>query len=815
MTSTNVPATFQSPIVTPSSDGSNGHSRRVPQAHEVKWAGKGREVEILNQVAGIPMGNLDGKHHGCHRPGCGGHNRARLIDADAGAYFCNQCFNSNNGDFIAAVQHFQDASFPEALLLIADYLGMPTFNPPAQPSSPITVDVVGHLAAIKNCPKESLIAYGAKAEIHEQDSGREFKVTFPAYGPSGQQDSTFTIWPYSTSKKRLKGLLAKGKPAGVFLPHNPDGTPRLPKAGETWLIVEGCKDAAALHARGYLVIGINGEKLAQKFVGLLKGCHVIIVPDRTTSAEEKADESAARLAGHAASVKLALLPLPLDGTRGDDARDALKQPNGEQLVQNAIEGAVPWQPSQKKVNQESGDEEPSHYDIAAQIWAESLIDKANELSRYCHHQKKTWEWNGHSWEPLEGDHFTKNIWQHMHIRGQRPTKGKVASVEQALRMMLLAPPADSPMFWLSTPKDVPVGYDPQSVICTKTKLILPQPGEAAAAWSVIDRDSRFFTTGAHDFDFEQQNGKIVFPDCPNWKKYLSEIFNGELDQILSLQMFTGLCLTDLTNQQKFLLISGGTRTGKSLCAKITQLTIGKHLTTSTSLLSLAGTHGMASMVGHRLAVLADERRLSKQTAAEVLPKILSITGEDYVPINQKYHQEYAARLSTRLMILSNETSPLLDEADALTSRMILLRTRRSFVGSENIHLEDTLRAELPGILGWAMQGLAMILTGQRLRSPASTEEDLASIKDDSNPLSEFFSDCLVSDPNGWIPNNSLHDAVRRWADERQLSTIAKISPKRIAELLINAMPHVKRERKTHFNKTTRGFLGVSLKTDSL
>src|SRR5690606_5783594 len=121
---------------------------------------------------------------------------------------------------------------------------------------PATVDVVGHLAHAKNCPKESLLGYGGRAEIDQRGSTRELKVVFPVYGSDGQQCSTFSIWPYAASKsKKLKGLLEKGKPAGVFLPHNADGTPRLPKPGEIWLIVEGVKDAAALHARGYLVIG--------------------------------------------------------------------------------------------------------------------------------------------------------------------------------------------------------------------------------------------------------------------------------------------------------------------------------------------------------------------------------------------------------------------------------------------------------------------------------------------------------------------------------------------------------------------------------
>ena len=85
-------------------------------------AGRGRELEILRDVAVIPAEYLDGKHHPC--PKCGGKDRFRLIDKDKGAVLCNQCFNEQNGDYIAAVQWMRNCSFDEALSLIGEYLGL-------------------------------------------------------------------------------------------------------------------------------------------------------------------------------------------------------------------------------------------------------------------------------------------------------------------------------------------------------------------------------------------------------------------------------------------------------------------------------------------------------------------------------------------------------------------------------------------------------------------------------------------------------------------------------------------------------------------
>ncbi len=80
----------------------------------------GREWDILRDVAGILEESLDGRHHPC--PRCGGTDRFRCIDALRGAVLCNQCFRQNNGDFIAAVQHYRNIDLQTACRLIEEYL---------------------------------------------------------------------------------------------------------------------------------------------------------------------------------------------------------------------------------------------------------------------------------------------------------------------------------------------------------------------------------------------------------------------------------------------------------------------------------------------------------------------------------------------------------------------------------------------------------------------------------------------------------------------------------------------------------------------
>ena len=56
----------------------------------VKEAARVRWPEILSALGAIPRDSLDGKHHPCPRPGCGGKDRFRMIDEQAGAVLCSQ-----------------------------------------------------------------------------------------------------------------------------------------------------------------------------------------------------------------------------------------------------------------------------------------------------------------------------------------------------------------------------------------------------------------------------------------------------------------------------------------------------------------------------------------------------------------------------------------------------------------------------------------------------------------------------------------------------------------------------------------------------
>jgi hypothetical protein len=206
------------------------------------------------------------------------------------------------------------------------------FQPPANGNgqtatvASIPQDPIQLIARQKGVSPESLQVFGAKAIT-------QVTVRLPAYGPDGKRCSRFDL-----SVRGGKGMFASGKPAGLFFPHEAANV-RLPKAGETWHLVEGPKDAAALHGLDLLTCGLNTCRLAAKFARLFKGVDVILIPDRDSAGEEGAQHSAKVLRSVAKSTCTAVLPAEFKESGGEDVRDILRRPGGRELVLQAIADA--------------------------------------------------------------------------------------------------------------------------------------------------------------------------------------------------------------------------------------------------------------------------------------------------------------------------------------------------------------------------------------------------------------------------------------------------------------------------------------------
>lgn len=174
---------------------------------------------------------------------------------------------------------------------------------------------------LKRIPPDALRAYGGKA--------KHGGAVVPMWGPDLKVCSTIHITP-----ENGKGLYAKGKPTGLFFPK------RSPEPGESWCIVEGPKDAAALYSLGFLTAGLPNNRLKADFAPLFKGTHVTLIPDADKPSWKGGKANAELLKGHATDVKVAKLPCEVQDSHGRDIRDVLAD-GGPAAIHKTIELAEP------------------------------------------------------------------------------------------------------------------------------------------------------------------------------------------------------------------------------------------------------------------------------------------------------------------------------------------------------------------------------------------------------------------------------------------------------------------------------------------
>jgi len=109
----------------------------------------------------------------------------------------------------------------------------------------------------------------------------------------------------------------------------------------------------------------------------------------------------------------------------------------------------------------------------------------------------------------------------------------------------------------------------------------------------------------------------------------------------------------------------------------------------------------------------------------------SISGKDRVLIEQKYVPAYFAYLYAKLIFSANKVPRINDNTLGFWARLKLINFPHTYrehpkPGSEerqaDIHLSEKLRAELPGILNWALEGLQRLMEQEAFTENAADKD---------------------------------------------------------------------------------------------
>ena len=381
------------------------------------------------------------------------------------------------------------------------------------------------------------------------------------------------------------------------------------------------------------------------------------------------------------------------------------------------------------------------------------------------HRGDWMRWNGQQWSEWDTAHLRSTVYRRLGevdydrpIREKgitvdyertpwNPNRNKVANVLEALAAVAhLGADTDAPAWIGDHDTDSPAD---QMIACTNGLLSL-------ADRQLHPHSPAFYNHVSVPFAYQADA-----PEPKAWMEFLWSLWPDDPASISLLQEWIGYIVTGRTDMQKILLLIGPTRSGKGTIARMIRNLIGRGHVTGPTLASLGTNFGLAPLMGKPLAIIADAR-LGGTPAHIIVERLLSISGEDVLTVDRKFRDPWSGKLSTRLMILSNEVPRFSDASGAIANRLLVLQMRKSFLGREDRSLDARITDELPGILNWALEGLDRLASKGRFTIPSTSSEATTMLMDLASPVSAFVRDCCTRGREHRVDRDRLYGAWKTW-----------------------------------------------------
>jgi putative DNA primase/helicase len=375
-----------------------------------------------------------------------------------------------------------------------------------------------------------------------------------------------------------------------------------------------------------------------------------------------------------------------------------------------------------------------------------------------------------------------------------PNRYKVADLVDALRAVThLAETIDMPAWLDGRDHHLPAA---ELVACANGLLHIPTR-------TLLAHDHAYFNRVAVPFDYQAHP-----PRPTRWLRFLAELWHDDPDAIAALAEFMGYVISGRRDLHKILLLIGPTRAGKGVIARVLKALVGRGNYAGPTLASLGTNFGLSPLIGKPLAIISDAR-LGGANVHQVVERLLSVSGEDMLTVDVKFKEPWTGTLPTRFLVISNELPRFGDASGAIASRFVVLTLRQSWLGRENPGLTDELLAELPGILGWVLDGLERLNARGRFTEPSSSTDAIVALADLVSPTSAFIRERCIAGPMREVPCDTLYAEWKMWAEDNGHRTG---SVQTFGRDLRAVLPGLRTKRPRDGDDRQRWFEGVGLAT---
>lgn len=255
-------------------------------------------------------------------------------------------------------------------------------------------------------------------------------------------------------------------------------------------------------------------------------------------------------------------------------------------------------------------------------------------------------------------------------------------------------------------------------------------------------------------------------ECPAWTAFLERIMDRNQELISFLQRAVGYALTGDTREEVIFLLYGTGANGKSTFLETMQVLLGDYARQadfSTFLLRQNETvrNDLARLAGVRF-VSAVELEPGKRLSESVVKQV---TGRDTVTARYLFQEYFEYKPKMKIFLACNHKPIIRGNDHAIWRRIRLIPFNVRIPDAEqDKDLDRKLRAELPGILAWAVRG-CLEWQKQGLGKPEAVKDATDEYRGEMDVLGGFFEDrCVIGDGLRAV-SSELYKEYLDWAQD--------------------------------------------------
>lgn len=333
---------------------------------------------------------------------------------------------------------------------------------------------------------------------------------------------------------------------------------------------------------------------------------------------------------------------------------------------------------------------------------------------------------------------------------------KAATVQHVVRLASSDPRVATPMVALDGDPDL-FGVANGAVDLRTGRLLPPDPKHRIT----ITSDVEYAESAA----------------CPVFEQTVADVFFGDSDMVSFFQRLVGYSLLGTPKEQILVIPYGNGCNGKSTVLGAVREALGAHAKMASSETFLSSDKGGGSGAG---GAREDILRLrgtrfvyvtEPSEGSELRENLIkAMTGGEPIPCRGLYAKMSTEVKPSWVVVMPTNHKPIIRGDDhAIWRRIMLVPFTRNF-DKDPTAVKDTdraakLRAELPGILRWCIEGaIAYRMFG--LMPPAAVEEARASYRDDMDLLHDWLNECCELGYDYAVTSAALWKSWEMWARDR-------------------------------------------------